>query len=60
MEMEIFGYTQEVYCRLCKSFLFSLEEIEREEMKLNKNATRETKERFDKAKKKGKVKKKLC
>jgi hypothetical protein len=41
--IEISGCNQDVFCRQCKSFLFSQEEIERAEMKLNKEATRETK-----------------
>jgi len=38
--IEISGCNQDVFCRQCKSFLFSQEEIKREEMKLNKDATK--------------------
>jgi len=44
----MYGCRQEVFCRLCKTFLFSLEEIEREEMKLNKNETKKAETKIKK------------
>jgi len=40
MDIEIKGYKQLVFCRLCKDYLYSFEDIQIEERKLNKNETR--------------------
>lgn len=37
IEIEVFGCDQEVYCKQCKSLIFSVEETERQERIINKN-----------------------
>ncbi len=36
-EFEVLGCGQQVYCRQCKSIIFSEEETHREEMQLNRD-----------------------
>ena len=43
MKIELFGRNQEVYCRKCKSLIFSEEETKRREMKLNQMITKNPK-----------------
>jgi len=48
LTVEVNGSNQVVYCRLCKDYIISCEEIEREEMRLNKNETKKAKTKIKK------------
>jgi Zn finger protein HypA/HybF involved in hydrogenase expression len=40
ISFEVYGNEQEVYCRRCKSFIFSIEETEKLELRIAKGFTK--------------------